>query len=60
MSGPLDPWRELDPHLRARVEALVWRGCRVEGPRIETIPAEGVHGEAVDWEMVAPSRTASP
>ena len=38
MSGPRDP--------------LVRRGCRVEGPRIERIPAEGRHGEAVDWEMV--------
>ena len=28
------------------------RGCRIEGPRIETIPAAGGHGEGVDWEMV--------
>lgn len=52
MSGPRDQWRELSADLRARVEALVRRGCRVEGPRIERIPAEGRHGEAVDWEMV--------
>ena len=52
MSGPLDRWQELDPDLRARAEALVRRGCRIEGPRIETIPAEGGHGEGVDWEMV--------
>jgi hypothetical protein len=52
MSVPSEQWRELGADLRARVEALVRRGCRVEGPRIEPIPAEGRHGEAVDWEMV--------
>ncbi len=52
MSGPSEQWRELGADPRARVEALVRRGCRVEGPRIETIPAGGPHGEAVNWEMV--------
>jgi hypothetical protein len=52
MSGPDDGWRELGADLRARVEGLLRRGCRVEGPRIETIPAEGRHGESVDWEMI--------
>jgi hypothetical protein len=52
MPGPLEGWRELSPDLRARAEALVQRGCRIEGPMIETVPAEGRHGEAVDWEMV--------
>ena len=52
MSSPPDRWQELGPDLRARAEALVRRGCRIEGPRIETIPAEGAHGEGVDWEMV--------
>jgi hypothetical protein len=52
MPGPADQSRELGADLRARIEALARRGCRIEGPRIETIPAEGHHGEAVDWEMV--------
>ena len=52
MSGASDQWQELPADLRARAEALVKRGCRIEGPVIETIAAEGGHGEEVDWEMV--------
>jgi hypothetical protein len=52
MPGAPDHWQELGPELRARAEALVKRGCRIEGPVVETIPAEGGHGEEVDWEMV--------
>jgi hypothetical protein len=52
MSGPDDGWRGLSADLRAPSRGSCRRGCRVEGPRIEAIRAEGRHGESVDWEMI--------
>ena len=52
MADSADSSQELPADLRARIHALEQRGCRVEGPLIETIRAEGHHGESVDWEMV--------
>ena len=52
MADSADPRQALPADLRARIDALEKRGCRVEGPVIETIRAEGSHGEAVDWEVV--------
>jgi hypothetical protein len=48
MSGPDDGWRELSADLRAPLRGSCRRRCRVEGPRIEAIRAEGRQGESVE------------